>query len=87
MAGAIKNSKVPIKISNIAAVSFVHQRTDFERRHGNCAPCQNVAEYCAKCLWPSQNIFTLLINVTFVYEFTEVYSKYLQILFSFGPHL
>ena len=33
MAGAIKNSKVPIKISNIAAVSFVHQLTDFERRN------------------------------------------------------
>ena len=36
--GDIKNSKVPIKISNIAAVSFAHQLTEFERRHGNCVP-------------------------------------------------
>ena len=29
-----------IKISNIAAVSFVHQLTDFECWHGNCAPLE-----------------------------------------------
>ena len=44
-------------------------------------------EYCANCLWSSRNILALLKNVTFVHEFTEVYSKYLLILFSFCPRL
>ena len=32
------------KSSNIAAVSFVHQLTDFERRHGNCAPQKTISK-------------------------------------------
>jgi hypothetical protein len=74
LAGAENTGKVPIKISNIAAVSFVHQLTDFERWHGNCAPnkvqCFRISICSAICQ-------LILIKKNLLFWFLKSYNLYL----------
>ena len=72
------SSKVPITISNIAAVSFVHQLTDFERRHGNCAP---------NCILTFYYKRTLLSSFIFLNASLEIFEIHLLFFLRFFSDL